>query len=102
MKDMTGPGNKGHEGLGLRHMQYYHKSNEKEQRDMIIKEIRNKEEDRRNVKIVGQGKQGVMTRWQVPEYRFSHRDIINTSETKIKFLTKSEYDLLPTPANKSK
>ena len=102
MKDMTGPGNKGHEGLGLRHMQYYHKSNEKEQRDMIIKEIRNKEEERRNVKIVGQGKQGAMTRWQVPEYRLSHRDIINTSETRIKFLTKSVYDLLPTPANKSK
>ena len=72
-------------------MQYYHKSNEKEQRDMIIKEIRNKEEERRNVKIVGQGKQGAMTRWQVPEYRLSHRDIINTV-----------YDLLPTPANKSK
>ena len=102
MKDMIGRGNVGHEGLGLRKTQYYHKSSEKEQRDMIVKEIRNKEEERRRVKIVGQGKQGAMTRWEVPEQKLTHRDIINTSETKIKFLTKAVYDLLPTPANKNK
>ena len=102
MKDMTGRGNIGHEGLGLRKTQYYHKSSEKEQRDMVVKEIRNKEEERRRVKIIGQGQQGAMTRWEVPEQRLSHRDIINTSETRIKFLTKAVYDLLPTPANKNK
>ena len=31
-------------------MQHYHKSNEKEQRDMIIKEIRNEKEERMSVK----------------------------------------------------
>ena len=62
MKDMTGRGNIGHEGLGLRKTQYYHKSSEKEQRDMVVKEIRNKEEERRRVKIIGQGQQGAMTR----------------------------------------
>ena len=36
------------------------------------------------------------------EHRFSHRDIINASEIRIKFLIKLVYDLLPTPANKSK
>ena len=102
MKDMTGRGNIGHEGLGLRKTQYYHKSSEKEQRDMIVNEIRNKEEERRRVKIIGQGQQGAMTRWEVPEHRLSHRDMINTSETRIKFLTKAVYDLLPTPANKNK
>merc|ERR1711923_439072 len=102
MKDMTGRGNIGHEGLGLRKTQYYHKSSEKEQRDMIVNEIRNKEEERRRVKIIGQGQQGAMTKWEVPEHRLSHRDMINTSETRIKFLTKAVYDLLPTPANKNK
>merc|ERR1711923_205960 len=58
MKDMTGRGNIGHEGLGLRKTQYYHNSSEKE--------------ERRRVKIIGQGQQGAMTRWEVPEQRLSH------------------------------
>ena len=37
-----------------------------------------------------------------PRKRPSHQDIINSSETKLKFITKAVYDLLPTPANKNK
>ena len=102
MKDMTGIGNKGHEGLGLRKSQFYYNASDKEKRDMIVKEVRNKEEERRRVKIVSQGKQGAMTRWEVPELRLNHKEILSTTETRIKFLTKSVYDLLPTPANKNK
>ena len=101
-KDITGTGNKGLEGLGMRKSQYFCKATKKEQRNMIVKEIRDKEEDRRRVKIVSQGKQGAMTRWEVPEHRLSHREILGTTETRIKFLTKAVYDLLPTPANKNK
>ena len=32
----------------------------------------------------------------------SHHDIINTNETRLKFLTKAVYDILPTPSNKNK
>ena len=102
MKDITGTGNKGLEGLGLRRSQYFYKANTKEKREMIVKEIREKEEDRRRVRIVGQGRQGAMTRWEVPEHRLSHKEILGTTETRIAFLTKAVYDLLPTPANKSK
>ena len=102
LKDITGTGNKGLEGLGMRKTQYFYKATSKEQRNMIVKEVRDKEEDRRRVKIVGQGKQGAMTRWEVPEHRLSHKEILGTTETRIKFLTKAVYDLLPTPANKSK
>ena len=102
MKDITGTGNVGLEGLGMRKSQYFYKASGKEQRDMIVKEIRKKEEDRRMVKMVEQGKQGAMTRWEVPEHRLSHKELLGTTETRIKFLTKAVYDLLPTPANKSK
>ena len=102
IRDITGTGNIGLEGLGMRKSQYFYKSDKKEQRDMIVKEIRKKEEDRRRIKIVSQGKQGAMTRWEVPEHRLSHKEILGTTETRIKFLTKAVYDLLPTPANKSK
>ena len=102
LKDITGTGNKGHEGLGMRKTQFFYKATSKEQRNMIVKEVRDKEEDRRRVQIVGQGRQGAMTRWEVPEHRLSHKEILGTTETRIKFLTKAVYDLLPTPANKSK
>ena len=79
-----------------------YKANIKAKREMIVKEIRYKKEDRRRVRIVGQGRQGTMTRWQVPDHRLSHKQILGTTETRIAFLTKAMYDLLPTLANKSK
>ena len=92
MKDITGTGNKGLEGLGLRRSQYFCKANIKEKREMIVKEIREKEEDRRRVKIVEQGRQGAMTSWEVPEHRLSHKEILGATETRIVFLTKAVYD----------
>ena len=102
MKDITGIANIGNEGLGWRRRKYYNNSNKKDRRDMIVKEVREKEEDRRRIHIASLAKQGASTRWEVPEKRLSHQDIINSSETKLKFITKAVYDLLPTPANKNK
>ena len=48
MKDIVGgTGNRGLEGLGLRKTQLFNRSNIKEQRNMIVKEIREKEEDKK-------------------------------------------------------
>ena len=47
-----------------------------------------KEEDRRNVVIVGQGGQGVITR-EVPTHRLSHKEILGTTKSTIKFLTRT-------------
>ena len=51
--------------------------------------------------MVQLAKQGACTRWEVPAKQLSHRDILETSITSLKFLVKSVYDLLPTPANKN-
>ena len=41
-------------------------------------------------------------KWQVPKKRVKQADLTGMSEEKLKFLIKSVYDLLPTPANKTK
>ena len=68
----------------MRKSQYFCKATKKQQRNMIVKEIRDEEEDRRRVKILSQGKQGAMTRWEVPEHRLSHGEILGTTDTRIK------------------
>ena len=45
-------------------MKSQYQADGKEQRDMIVNEIRKKEDDCRRVKIVEQGKQGAMARCQ--------------------------------------
>merc|ERR1711989_271823 len=97
LKEIVGILNKGKEGLGMNPRKYYSSSTKEERRTMVVDTIREAEEDRRRVKMASLAKQGAHTRWEVPEKKLSHRDIITTSETSLKFLVKAVYDLLPTP-----
>ena len=101
MKEIVGIPNKGKEGLGMNPRKYYSSSTKEERRTMVVDTIREAEEDRRRVKMASLAKQGAHTRWEVPEKKLSHRDIISTSETSLMFLVKAVYDLLPTPSNKN-
>ena len=101
MREITGIANTGRQGLGMHPKRYYSSSGKRERRDMVVAAVRETEEERRIVKMTGLAKQGAHTRWEVPEKKLSHRDIISRSETSFKFLVKSVYDLLPTPANKN-
>ena len=101
MQDIVGVPNRGREGLGLTKAQYYQSSTKREQRKLITGTIREMEEEKRNIKMVQLVKQGACTRWEVPAKQLSHRDLLETSTTSLKFLVKSVYDLLPTPANKN-
>ena len=101
MKEIVGIPNKGKEGLELNSRKYYGSSTKEERRTMVLEIVREAEEYKRRVKMAGLAKQGAHTRWEVPERKLSHREIISTSETSLKFLVKSVYDLLPTPSNKN-
>ena len=101
MKEIIGIPNKGREGLGLNPRRYYNSCTKEERRTMVVDMVREAEEDRRRVKMASLAKQGAQTRWEVPEKRLSHREIIGRSETSLKFLVKAVYDLLPTPSNKN-
>ena len=54
------------------------------------------------ISMTGFSKQGSHLKWEVPQRRLKHHQIIDTPESQISFLIKSVYDLLPTPANKNK
>ena len=101
MKDIAGIANLGREGLGLNKRQYYCKSSKRDQRTMVTEEIRNKEEETRQVRMVGLGKQGASTRWEVPERHLTQGDMLKMPDAAFKFLVKAVYDLLPTPSNKN-
>ena len=102
MQEIIGIPNKGREGLGMRGRQYYSKSTKKGKRDLVVQEIRNKEEEVRKANMTSFSKQGAQLRWEVPQKYLKQNEIIKTSGARISFLIKSVYDLLPTPANKNK
>ena len=102
IQEITGIPNIRREGLGTRKVQYYSKSSDKERRQMIIKAVREKEEHQRVVNMTMLSQQGAHLKWEVPQRRLNQTDLIGMPEEKLKFLIKSIYDLLPTPANKNK
>ena len=101
MQEIIGATNKGKEGLGMKKEKFFSKVSTKEQRDMIIKTVREKEEERRLVKMTQLSKQGQNLRWEVPQRQIKANELIRMSDDSLKFLIKSVYDLLPTPANKN-
>ena len=102
IQELVGVPNKGKEGLGMKKRQYYSTSTTKEKRDMIVKSVREKEEEDRMVKMTTLSTQGANLRWEVPQRQLKHSDMIQTSDERLRFLIKSVYDVLPTPANKNK
>ena len=102
LREVAGIANVGKEGLGCNHRQYYSSSSKKEKRAMLVREVREIEEETRRIRMTSLSQQGASPRWEVPEKKLTQRDIIQTSEVSLKFLVKSVYDLLPTPANKNR
>ena len=102
IRDLVGTTNTGREGLGANQRLNLSSCTKKEERDLICAVIREAEEEQRRIKMVQLGKQGNSVRWEVPEKKLSHSDILNTSAAALKFRIKAVHDLLPTPANKNK
>ena len=102
MRDIAGIANRGREGLGLSHRQYFNKSCGKERRDLVLQEVRRKEDQQRGVRMAGRAMQGAWMRWQVPAKKVKHQDIWRMSEARMRFLIKAVHDMLPTPANKNR
>ena len=69
---------------------------------MIVKAVREKEEETRMVNMTNLSNQGANLRWEVPQRQLKHNSIIKSSDDSLKFLIKAVFDLLPTPANKNR
>ena len=102
MEQIAGIPNRGREGLGLNPKKYYDSSSKKEKRTMIVEKVREREEERRNVRMTGLAQQGAHLRWEVPARRISPSDLVTMPEDRFRFMVKAVYDLLPTPQNKSR
>ncbi|GFO36624.1 reverse transcriptase [Plakobranchus ocellatus] len=76
------------------------KTEGKEKRDMIIDEIKNKEDSTRVQKAVQQPQQSQWTNWDTAIQRsLTWNDIWHMAPLRISFLIRSVYDLLPSNAN---
>ncbi len=87
-------------GLGNSQTRFFSKATYKEKKDMIVGEIRNKEEQARLAKAVGQGQQGRWTAWEeVESKKLSWSEIWAMEPLVLRFVIHSTYDVLPTPKN---
>ena len=57
------------------------------------------EENIRRAKAVELGQQGAWTKWNVPERKITWNDIWCMEPLRMKFLIRSVYEALPSPAN---
>ena len=101
LQEIAGIANIGREGVGLSKRVYYSKASKWERRKLITQKVRENEEEQRRVRVVGMWKQGRWMKWPVEVRKITSQELWKMSEASIKFLVKSTYDLLPTPANKN-
>ena len=98
-KDIVGTTNIGREGLGTRTSQRWKDSSPAECRQMVQEEIRRQEDETRSARVVQMGAQAMWTKWDVPERKLTWSDIWKHDPSRIQFLVRSVYDLLPSPTN---
>ncbi len=99
-KEIVGHVQTSRSGLGNSQTKFFSKASNKEKKDMIVGEIRNKEEQSRLAKAVGQGQQGRWTAWEEVEVRkLSWSEIWAMEPLVLRFVIHSTYDVLSTPKN---
>ena len=100
-KDIVGLVQHGTSGLGMSGgQQRWLTSSVSDQRKMVVNEIRNQEEQQRCAITVSQAKQGQWMRWEGLEKRkLSWADLWAMESSRISFLLRAVYDVLPTPKN---
>lgn len=87
-------------GFGVKGRKWWSSADVKSRRELVVTEVRRREEQKRVAKAVQQSVQGAWTSWEsVVERRLSWSDVWEMSPSSLKFLLSSTYDVLPTPAN---
>lgn len=99
--DIVGQVQHGRTGLGQGEKRpCWSKAASRERRKMVVAEVRRQEEANRCAKAVPQVKQGQWMRWESVEKRnITWKDMWEMETSRISFLIRSTYDVLPTPTN---
>ncbi|GFS06016.1 reverse transcriptase [Elysia marginata] len=100
LKEVIGQTQTDRKGLGSSSVKWWSKAEGKEKRDMVIDEVRQREDVRRIQKAVQQPQRGQWTNWDFAIQRsLTWKDIWQMAPLRISFLIRSVYDLLPSNAN---
>ena len=99
-KDVVGTVCRGRLGLGNYENSVYKNAPQSTRRKMIANEVRGIEEERRQSALINLSNQGDWSRWEhTLENRPGWNEIWRVDESKLKFLLRSVFDLLPSPTN---
>ena len=100
LKEILGHTQSNRRGLGFTKMEWWSRTKGKAKRDMVIKELRNEEDNKRIQKAVQQSQQGQWTNWENALQRsLSWNDLWHMAPLRISFILRSAYDVLPSNAN---
>ena len=98
--DIVGTTTRGRLGLGCVTRTRWHNATREERRELVQDEVRHAEEQHRMTKAVGMKNQGAWMKWDTARSRrLSWSNLWKMEHSKIKFLLRSTYDVLPTPTN---
>ena len=98
-KDIVGAVCIGRQGLGTAHTPRWRGADAAERRQLVQKDVRQREEESRHVRAVEMGKQGEWTKWDTEQRKLPWNQIWSATPWQLKFLLRSVYDVLPTPTN---
>ena len=99
-QDVVGTVCKGRLGLGNYDGTTWAAANPKARRRMIVEQVRETEEEERQLHLRSLTKQGAWMRWESAlERKLSWNDVWQMEQGKLSFILRSVLDLLPSPAN---
>lgn len=100
-KDIVGQVQQGRGGFGLTTSKpTWRKATTSERRTLVVEEVRRQEEAARSAKAVSLAKQGQWMQWEGVERRkISWKELWEMEASKISFIIRATYDVLPTPKN---
>ncbi|GFR62990.1 polyprotein [Elysia marginata] len=100
MKEVIGQTQTERKGLGSSSVKWWSKTEDKEKRDTIMDEVRQRKDFRTIQRAVQQFQQGQWMDWDSAIQRFlTWKDIWQMTPPRISFFIRSVYDLLPSNAN---
>ena len=99
--DIVGPAQPDRLGLGNGYFRPFRKMSHRDRRKAAVGQVRKMEAEGREVHLIQCAQQGQVTRWEehVVERQIGWSDIWEWNTSRLSFLLRSTYDVLPSPVN---
>lgn len=99
--DMVGPAQTGRLGLGKGDFRPFRSMSQRDRRAAVAEQVRKTEAEKREVHLIQCAQQGQVTAWEefVVERKIGWSEIWKWNTSRLSFLLRSTYDVLPSPVN---